>query len=90
MFQDRPSRVQALLVPAIHAYEAEMLEYGFAAVRTALRTQRQGLRSNRIAVAGARTWFRVSKAVPPLKRMNLPYAKHASKRPWERAHPGIT
>lgn len=78
---------EASLLPAIHGYEAEMLDYGFAAVRTALQSQRQGLRSNRIAVAGARTWFRVSNAVPPLKRKNLPYAEHTRKRPWERTQP---
>ena len=48
-------RGEAPLVPAIHDYEAEMRDSGFAAVRTALRYQRQGLRSNRIATAGART-----------------------------------
>ena len=76
-------RGQAPLLAAIHGYEAEMLDYGFAAVRAALQTQRRGLRSNRLAVAGARTWFRVSGAVPPLKRKNLPYAEQARRRPWE-------
>jgi 2-polyprenyl-6-methoxyphenol hydroxylase-like FAD-dependent oxidoreductase len=72
------------LLPAVHGYEAEMLDYGFAAVRTALRSQRRGLHSNRIAVAGAKTWFRVSNAVPLLKRKNLPYVEQARKRTWER------
>ena len=63
-------RGEAPLVPAIHGYEAEMLDYGFAAVRTALRYQRQGLRSSRIAAAGARTWFRVLDGVSGLMSKN--------------------
>ncbi|WP_165436248.1 FAD-dependent oxidoreductase [Amycolatopsis suaedae] len=43
---------------AIRVYEAAMLEYGFAAVRKALRYQKQGLQSNRIAVALSQVFFR--------------------------------
>jgi 2-polyprenyl-6-methoxyphenol hydroxylase-like FAD-dependent oxidoreductase len=61
-------RGEAPTVSAVRAYEAEMLDYGFAAVRTALRYQRQGLRSSRVATAGARTWFRTLDAVSSLRR----------------------
>ena len=60
-----------------------MREYGFAAVRTALQAQNQGLSSNRFAVAGQRLWFRLNQAVPWLARMQTPYAEWARPRPWE-------
>lgn len=75
---------QSPLVPALHSYEAEMRASGYAAVRTALHTQRQGLRSNRIAVAGARAWFRACRAVPRLQELNLAYREQARPRTWER------
>jgi 2-polyprenyl-6-methoxyphenol hydroxylase-like FAD-dependent oxidoreductase len=56
------------LVPAIQAYEAEMREYGFAAVRTALRRTEQMVMSNRIERSALRTYFRICNTVPPLKR----------------------
>ncbi|MGH3985670.1 MAG: FAD-dependent oxidoreductase [Pseudonocardiaceae bacterium] len=65
------------------SYEAEMRTCGDAAIRTALRTQRQGLRSNRVAVAGARAWFRACKAVPSLGRLTVPYREQARPREWE-------
>jgi len=76
---------QGALVPALHRYEAEMRTCGYGAVRTALRTQRQGLRSNRLAVAGSRAWFRACNAVPALKPLNLPYRSQARPRAWERS-----
>jgi 2-polyprenyl-6-methoxyphenol hydroxylase-like FAD-dependent oxidoreductase len=57
------------LVPAIQAYEAEMREYGFAAVRTALRRTEQVITSNRIKRFASRTCFQICNAVPPLKRV---------------------
>ncbi|MGH3973884.1 MAG: hypothetical protein ACRDS9_11255 [Pseudonocardiaceae bacterium] len=57
---------------------------GYAAVRTALHTQRQGLRGNRVAVAGARAWFRTCNAVPRLKGFNLAYRAQARPRVGER------
>ncbi len=73
------------LIPALNRYEAEMRASGYAAVRAALHAQRQGLRSNRVAVAGARAWFRTCSTVPPLKRMNMPYRGQARPRQWERS-----
>jgi 2-polyprenyl-6-methoxyphenol hydroxylase-like FAD-dependent oxidoreductase len=75
---------QCALVPALHRYEAEMRTCGYGAVRTALRTQRQGLRSNHLAVAGTRAWFRACSTVPALKPLNLPYRAQARPRTWER------
>ncbi|MGB9279686.1 MAG: FAD-dependent monooxygenase [Pseudonocardiaceae bacterium] len=72
------------LIPALHRYEAEMRTCGYGAVRTALRTQHQGLRSNRLAVAGTRAWFRACNVVPALKPLNLPYRAQARPRTWER------
>ncbi|MGH3965791.1 MAG: hypothetical protein ACRDRY_21480 [Pseudonocardiaceae bacterium] len=73
-------------IPALHRYEAEMRASGYAAVRAALHTQRQGLRSNRVAVAGVRAWFRACHAVPSLKRLNLAHRAQARPRPWERVN----
>ncbi|MGH3813798.1 MAG: FAD-dependent oxidoreductase [Pseudonocardiaceae bacterium] len=72
------------LIPALHRYETEMRTSGYAAVRTALHTQRQGLRSNRVAVAGARAWFRACRAVPRLREFNRAYREQARPRVWER------
>ena len=82
------ARGAAPLLPAIHEYEAEMLEYGFDAVRAALRETRQGISTNRLALAAFKAMLRVSQAVPPLKRMMLRNegAEQARPRPWERDH----
>ncbi|MGH3783045.1 MAG: hypothetical protein ACRDRO_21095, partial [Pseudonocardiaceae bacterium] len=76
---------QAPLVPALHRYEAELRACGYAAIRTALHTQRQGLQSNRLAVAASRAWFRTCNAIPSLKPLNLPYRAQARPRAWERS-----
>ena len=57
------------LLPAIQAYESEMRAYGFAAVRAALGYTQQAITSNRMERFGARTWFRICHAIPPLKRV---------------------
>jgi 2-polyprenyl-6-methoxyphenol hydroxylase-like FAD-dependent oxidoreductase len=75
---------QSPLLLALHRYETEMRTCGNAAIRTALRAQRQGLSSNRLAVAGSRAWFRACKGVPALKPLNLPYRAQARPRTWER------
>lgn len=55
------------LLPAIHAYEAEMLGYGFAAVDRSLANTRQAL-AGRVARAGGRGFLRLCGALPPLRR----------------------
>jgi len=81
-------RGEAPLLPAIHAYEAEMLAYGFDAARAALRETRQGISTNRLALAAFKTMLRICRAVPPLKRVLLrdAGAEQARPRPWERSH----
>jgi 2-polyprenyl-6-methoxyphenol hydroxylase-like FAD-dependent oxidoreductase len=56
------------LLDAIHDYEAKMLDYGFAAVRTSLRAAGQFVSSGRAGRVMARTMFRTFSAIPPLKR----------------------
>jgi len=79
------ARAEKLLRPAVAEYEAEMRDYGFAAVGSALSTLRQGMISNRFAVAGIHTWFRLSAALPALKRLGFrdTWAKGARRLPWE-------
>jgi 2-polyprenyl-6-methoxyphenol hydroxylase-like FAD-dependent oxidoreductase len=72
------------LIPAIHAYETDMRDYGFAAVDITLRVQGQGLERRPIAVAGQRLWFALSRGIPALARLSVPYAEWARPRPWER------
>ena len=73
-------------IPAIARYEQEMCEYGFAAVRASLATQRQGLMSNRLGVAAARTWFRVADHALVLRRLTFgkTWSAQADARPWEK------
>jgi len=56
------------LLPAIHEYEGEMLDYGFAAVRQSLRNARQATSGNRMSRSAFKAALRVVNAVPPLKR----------------------
>ncbi|MFI9510135.1 FAD-dependent oxidoreductase [Nocardia sp. NPDC052566] len=56
------------LLPAIHEYEAQMIDYGFAAVRTSLRAANQSVSDNRLARTAGRLVFRTVNAVPPLRR----------------------
>ncbi|MFD0361412.1 FAD-dependent oxidoreductase [Nocardia sp. GCM10030253] len=56
------------LLAAIHDYEAQMIEYGFAAVRDSLTAAEQTVSDNSVGRAIGRTVFRVAEAVPPLKR----------------------
>ena len=57
------------LLDAINAYEAEMIDYGFAAVRASLRTAQQFVSPGRAGRIMAKTVFRTFSAIPPLKRM---------------------
>jgi 2-polyprenyl-6-methoxyphenol hydroxylase-like FAD-dependent oxidoreductase len=67
-------RDETPLVAGIHAYEAEMIDYGFAAVRASLRSARQAVAPSRTGRVIAKTVFRTFNAVPPLKR--LVFADH--------------
>lgn len=59
---------RSALVPALHDYERQMLDYGFAAVKQSLRNARQAGSGNRLGRATARTIMRTVGAVPPLRR----------------------
>ncbi len=58
-------------VAAIADYEAQMREYGFAAVRRSLMAARQFVDENRLARAGFRTALRVARRFPALRRRAL-------------------
>jgi 2-polyprenyl-6-methoxyphenol hydroxylase-like FAD-dependent oxidoreductase len=77
------------LLPALAEYEADMCDYGFAAVRSSLTMLRQGLTANAFAVAGMRAWFRLSATIPALRRVGFrdTWAKDARPRPWEQTGP---
>jgi salicylate hydroxylase len=63
------ARLAALdLVPAVHGYERQMLDYGFAAVRASLRNARLAASGNRLARGAFRGVLRLANAVPPVKR----------------------
>lgn len=59
---------EVALLPALHDYERQMLDYGFAAVKQSLRNARQAGSANRLARAAFRTTLRTVNAVPPLRR----------------------
>ncbi|MFG1840292.1 FAD-dependent oxidoreductase [Micromonospora sp. NPDC049175] len=56
------------MVSALHDYERQMLDYGFAAVRQSLRNARQASTTNRLTRAALRATLRTANALPPLRR----------------------
>jgi 2-polyprenyl-6-methoxyphenol hydroxylase-like FAD-dependent oxidoreductase len=74
------------LVDAVAEYEAEMRVYGTAAVRYALEQAGRLLTPGAAAMAGARAFFRLCAAVPPLRRRAFArgWAAPAAPREWER------
>jgi salicylate hydroxylase len=62
------ARGSSPLLPSLRKYEAEMLGYGFAAVRLSLRNARQATSGNRLARSAFRTVLRTANAVGPMKR----------------------
>ena len=63
---------ETTVLEAIHAYESEMLVYGFEAVRTSRKALEQAHADSRVGKAIARIVFRMLNRVPPLKRLVLP------------------
>jgi salicylate hydroxylase len=57
------------LEAAIHDYERQMREYGFAAVRASLQALKQSVGDKGIGFRLAKLYFRVVNATPPLKRL---------------------
>ncbi|MEV0246076.1 FAD-dependent monooxygenase [Nocardia sp. NPDC050712] len=56
------------LLSGIHEYEAQMIDYGFDAVRTSLKAANQSVSDNRLARTAGRLFFRTANAVPVIKR----------------------
>lgn len=79
-------RGERALLDAVAGYEAEMREYGTAAVRYATKQADQLLTTGAAATAGARAFFRIAAAVPPLRRRAFAtgWAEPAAPRAWER------
>jgi 2-polyprenyl-6-methoxyphenol hydroxylase-like FAD-dependent oxidoreductase len=75
------------LMEAVAEYEAEMREYGTAAVRYAVDQAGQLLSSGAAATAGMRAFFRLAAAIPPLRRRAFAsgWAAPAAPRAWERS-----
>jgi 2-polyprenyl-6-methoxyphenol hydroxylase-like FAD-dependent oxidoreductase len=59
------------LIPALHEYEEQMLDYGFAAVKRSLNNARQAGSANRLARGAIRTVLRIVSAVPPLRSLMI-------------------
>jgi 2-polyprenyl-6-methoxyphenol hydroxylase-like FAD-dependent oxidoreductase len=57
------------LLEAIGEYEGEMVRYGFDAVRSSMKAAEQATSENAIALAVAKSAFRLMNAVPPLKHL---------------------
>jgi salicylate hydroxylase len=61
-------RGESDIIESIHAYEADMVRYGFAAVAASRRAMDQTLSQNEIGRAVSRTAFRVIERLPSVKR----------------------
>lgn len=77
---------RASLAQATGAYQAQLRPYAAAAVRGSLTTLHQGLVSNPAALAGMRTWLRLSGALTPVRRAGFRtnWARHTQLQLWER------
>jgi 2-polyprenyl-6-methoxyphenol hydroxylase-like FAD-dependent oxidoreductase len=57
------------LLAAIRAYESEMVRYGFDALRSSMKAAEQATSENAVALAIAKSAFRLMNAVPPVKHL---------------------
>jgi 2-polyprenyl-6-methoxyphenol hydroxylase-like FAD-dependent oxidoreductase len=62
---------QRPLIEALHAYEMEMIDYGFRAVRLSLEAMQRAMPDSRLRLAVSRGFLRTVNRVPPLKRRML-------------------
>jgi 2-polyprenyl-6-methoxyphenol hydroxylase-like FAD-dependent oxidoreductase len=62
------ARGEQPLLDALHEYEAQMIEYGFAAVRASLAAAEHAVSDNRANRAKGRAAFRAAQVGPALKR----------------------
>jgi len=60
-------RAESDLIPALAAYEREMVHYGFQAVRESLRNMERFHKQGSLTRAFTKLVFRTIDAVPPLK-----------------------
>ncbi|MGH3757285.1 FAD-dependent oxidoreductase [Actinophytocola sp.] len=56
------------LLTGIRDYETQMIDYGFAAVRTSLRSAEQAVSANRAGRSAFKAALRLFSVIPPLKR----------------------
>jgi 2-polyprenyl-6-methoxyphenol hydroxylase-like FAD-dependent oxidoreductase len=61
-------RGRQALVPAVHTYERQMLDYGFAAVKTSRRNTSMAGSANPIARRAFRAMLRLANTAPAMKR----------------------
>lgn len=79
------------LLAAVGEFEAEMRDYGYAAVRGALSVRDQMLSTGALGAFATRAWFRLCAAVPALRRLSFRGGDWrdalAAPRDWERSAP---
>jgi 2-polyprenyl-6-methoxyphenol hydroxylase-like FAD-dependent oxidoreductase len=80
------------LLGAVAAYEAEMRDYGAAAVRYSLGQRDRVLSTGAPSTAAARAFFRLCAAVPPVRRRAFAagWSAPAAPRVWERDPSAMT
>ena len=61
------NRGEEPLLEALHAYETEMIDYGFRAVRTSLQAMQQAMPDSHMRLALSRAFLWTVDRVPPLK-----------------------
>jgi 2-polyprenyl-6-methoxyphenol hydroxylase-like FAD-dependent oxidoreductase len=57
------------LIPSLAAYERDMIDYGFAAVRASLTNMRRLHAESALSRFATKAMFRVANTLPPLQRM---------------------
>lgn len=78
-------RGQRTLLEAIGQYEQHMREHGYAAIDQALATRDQMTNTNTLATLSTRTWFRLCRALPALRRRTFTTRSDSVRpQPWER------
>jgi 2-polyprenyl-6-methoxyphenol hydroxylase-like FAD-dependent oxidoreductase len=76
------------LPAAVGEYETEMRDYGYAAVRGALSVRDRMLATSAVGALAARTWLRICRAVPALRRRTFRHDWRdtaAAPRSWEQS-----
>ncbi|HEX2810332.1 MAG TPA: FAD-dependent monooxygenase, partial [Kineosporiaceae bacterium] len=83
---DGAARGERDLITAIRNYETDMRDYGYAAIRGALATKDQMLSTGAVSTFTTRTWLRLCRALPALRRRSFhDWSASAAPRDWEHA-----